>query len=152
VTASDALVHRIEALPGAGRYAVTFRGRDGLEQTAVVQLGEPDAQGHRTVTVAEASLPTGWTRTSEPFLAAVDALHAVERSRALSAPAGAVLRDVDGGWDVSLGNVVLGADGRPQCTVHPDVEMAADGEIWTCTYPDCGAQGLYAGVAVGVNH
>lgn len=146
---SDAVLHRIEALPGAGRYAVTFRSRDGLEQTAVVELGEPTAAGRRPVSVAEASLPGGWTRSSEPFLAAVEALEAIDRSRSLSAPAAAVLRDVEGGWDVSLGNVELGPDGRPRCIAHG--EMTSDGEVWTCPVEDCGAQALYGGVAVGLN-
>ena len=147
MSAHDALLHRLEALPGEGRYAVTFRSHDGLEQTAVVQLGAPDASGDRPVTVAEASLPAGWTRASEPFLVAVEAIHAMERSRAISAPPGAVLRDIDGGWDVSLGNVVVGDDGRPHCIAHG--EMEPDGETWTC--PECGAQALYAGVAQEVN-
>ncbi len=130
----DAVLHRVEALPGNGRWAVTFRRGDGSEQTAVVQVG---AAG--TVDVAEASLPTEWTKTSEAWLATADAVRALERSRLASTPTGAVLRDSDGGWDVSLGNVVLAATGRPACIAHG--ELAAAGDTWTCA--ECGASALY---------
>ena len=134
----DAVLHRLEALPGDGRWAATFRRSDGSEQTAVVQVGGPDPST-ATVDVAEASLPTDWTRTSEAWLAAADAVRALERSRRASTPTGAVLRDPDGGWDVSLGNVVLGADNRPACIAH-GVLTDVDG-TWTC--PVCGAVALF---------
>lgn len=102
---------RIEALPGEGRYAVGFERADGSEQTAVVHLTEDGLQ------VAEASLPAGWTRDSEAFVATTAAVVAFDAARA-HAPAGPALRDVDGGWDVSLGNVVLGSSGLPVCTAH----------------------------------
>ena len=41
----DAVLHRIEALPGAGRYAVTFRCADGSEQTAVM-IVDGDGRAH----------------------------------------------------------------------------------------------------------
>lgn len=132
--AVDAVLHRIEALPGDGRYAVTFRRPDGSEQTAVVQLRDG------SVDVAEASLPAGWTRTHDAFTATVEALRAAERSRALSAPAAGVLRDEDGGWDVSLGNVVVGAAGVPSCIAHGDMQHG-DGDSWVCA--ECGARALY---------
>jgi hypothetical protein len=115
-----AVLVRIEALPGEGRYAVSFERPDGSEQTAVVQLTE---QG---VEVAEASLPAGWTRDSEAF-AAVIAFDAARKH----APAGPALRDVPGGWDVSLGNVVLGESGLPECTAH-GVMTESDGS-YLCT-------------------
>ena len=126
----DAALHRIEALPGTGRWAVTFRRGDGSEQTAVVQVGDADS-----VEVAEASLPGDWTRSCAAWLAVADAVRALERSRAASAPSGAVLRDPDGGWDVSLGNVVLAANGRPACIAHG--ELTPTGDAWTCD--ECGA-------------
>ena len=129
----DAALHRLEALPGDGRWAATFRRGDGSEQTAVVQVKGGDVE------VAEASLPTDWTRTGEAWLAAADAVLALERSRVASAPSGATLRDPDGGWDVSLGNVVLGADGQPACIAHG--EMGGAGDTWTC--PECGAVALF---------
>jgi hypothetical protein len=127
-----AVLHRIEALPGEGRHAVTFRAPDGSEQTAVVHLTA------RGLDVAEASLPAGWSRDSEQFAAtaaAVLAFDGAHRAGAVVAP----LRDVPGGWDVSLGNIVLGENGVPACTAHGD--LARTGENWTCA--ECGAQALF---------
>lgn len=124
-----AALFRIEALPGEGRYAVGFERADGSEQTAVVQL---TADG---IEVAEASLPAGWTRESEAFLATAAAVAAVDAARR-HAPAGPALRDVDGGWDVSLGNVVLGPSGEPACTAHGAMKVQ-DGR-YLCT--ECYAQ------------
>jgi hypothetical protein len=126
-----AVLHRIEALPGDGRYAVTFRRADSSEQTAIVDLS--DAK----VSVAEASLPTGWTTASDLFAATAAAVRTFDEARRTSATAPA-LRDVPGGWDVSLGNVVLGETGQPVCTAHGD--LAALGDAYAC--PECGAQAL----------
>ena len=124
-----AVLHRIEALPGDGRHAVTFRRADGGEQTAIVHLG-PDG-----IKVAEASLPSGWTTDSELFLAAAAAVTAFDAARRASATAPA-LRDVAGGWDVSLGNVVIGDSGGPICTAHG--EMTEQDALFVC--PECGAR------------
>lgn len=127
----DAVVHRIEALPGAGRYAVTWRRADGSEQTAVVQL-RSDA-----VEVAEASLPPGCRTDSAMFAATAAAVRAMDSARRLT-PA-RQLRDVEGGWDVSLGNVALDASGTPACAAHGAMEPTAAGEF-LC--PACGARAL----------
>jgi hypothetical protein len=122
---------RIEALPGEGRYAATFQRADGSEQTAVVQLAGSDVQ------VAEASLPAGWTRDSGAFAAVAAAVRAFDAARR-HAPAGPALRDVPGGWDVSLGNVVLGDNGVPSCTAHG--AMTQSGTDWCC--PECDARAV----------
>lgn len=122
---------RIEALPGEGRYAVTFERTDGSEQTAVVQLSGG------AVEVAEASLPSGWTRDSDVFAAVAAAVQAFDAARR-HAPAGPALRDVPGGWDVSLGNVVLGEAGKPTCTAHG--EMTPGDTDWSC--PACDARAV----------
>ena len=110
---------RIEALPGDGRYAVAFERADGSEQTAVMHLTD------KGVEVAEASLPAGWTRDSEAFIATADAVAAFDAARRYG-PIGPALRDVEGGWDVSLGNVTL-VDGVPTCAAHgPMNESGAD--------------------------
>ena len=127
-----AVLHRIEALPGEGRHAVTFRRADGTEQTAVVHLTAGGLE------VAEASLPPGWTRESEQFALAAAAVRAFDGAHRAGTSA-ASLRDVPGGWDVSLGNVVLGEHGRPACTAHGD--LAPTGDAWTCA--DCGAQASF---------
>jgi hypothetical protein len=129
----DAVVHRIEALPGTGRYAVTWRRADGSEQTAVVHLR---TQG---VEVAEASLPSGWTTTSGSFVATTSALRALDEARQLAPTR--QLRDVDGGWDVSLGNVQIDGAGLPVCTAHGPMAAAPSGE-YRCA--DCGARALLA--------
>jgi hypothetical protein len=133
LVAMDAVLHRIEALPGEGRYAVTFRRPDGSEQTAAMHVTDGEVE------VAEASLPTGWRRSSDQFRATAGAVLAVEVARR-SGPAAATLRDLEGGWDVSLGNVVIGASGAPECTAHG--EMVGTGGIYAC--PECGAQAVLA--------
>jgi hypothetical protein len=125
----SAVLHRIEALPGESRYAVTFRLAGGAEQTAIVELHGED------VDVAEASLPPGLGRASPAFATTVDAVRAFAAARGAGAT-GPALRDVDGGWDVSLGNVVLGESGVPTCTAHGP--MAATGDVYSCA--ECGAQ------------
>jgi hypothetical protein len=131
---AGATLHRIEALPGDGRHAVTFRLADGTEQTAIVQLTDEGAD------VAEASLPAGWTRGSELFVVTAEAVRAFDEARRRTVTAGPALRDVSGGWDVSLGNVVLGAGGVPTCTAHG--EMVADRGTFLCR--DCGARAQLA--------
>ena len=123
-------LHRIEALAGAGRYAVTFQRPDTSEQTAVVQVGD-DA-----VSAAEASLPDGWTRDSDAFAALADVLRGMERARSLG-PTDAQLMDVEGGWDVMMGNVILGEGGAPTCTAHGVMDVIGDG-VFECA--ECGAR------------
>lgn len=119
---------RIEALPGDGRYAVAFERPDGSEQTAVMHLTDDG------LAVAEASLPAGWTRDSEAFAATAAAVSAFDEARR-HAPTAPALRDVEGGWDVSLGNVTL-VDGVPTCAAHGPMGKA-DGQ-YICT--DCYAR------------
>jgi hypothetical protein len=126
----DAVVHRLEALPGDGRFAVTFRRPDGSEHTAVAQLHDG------VVAIAPASLPSGWEPGGPAFEATAAALRALHQARRLVPTRS--LRDVDGGWDVSLGNVVLGAAGNPECTAHGG--MAAAGAAGEFQCPACGAR------------
>lgn len=123
-------LHRIEALAGAGRYAVTFQRPDLSEQTAVVHING-DA-----VDAAEASLPDGWTRESDAFDGMAEVVRAMERAQALG-PAAAALVDVDGGWDVMMGNVVLGDGGVPECTAHGPMDPGHGG-AFECA--ECGAR------------
>jgi hypothetical protein len=127
------LLHAVEALPGAGRYVATFHRVDGTDQTAVVQVAEG------TITAAEASLPEGWGVGSAEHAALADVVLALHHARELAPPA-AALSDVPGGWDVSLGNVVL-AGGVPTCTADGAMEAGADGR-YQC--PVCGAAALFA--------
>jgi hypothetical protein len=127
----DAALHRIEALAGEGRHAVTFRRADGSEQAAVVHVTDGGLD------VAAASLPPGCQPGSPEFAALVDAVSAFERARR-QFPVAAALRDIAGGWDVSMGNVVLAVDGRPTCTAHG--EMAEQDGVWVCGV--CAARAL----------
>lgn len=129
----DAVLQRIEALPGEHRYAVTFRRPDGTEQTAIIRTTGTH------VSVPEASLPDGWTRESESFRATSEAVLAVERARTIG-PRVALLRDVDGGWDVGLGNVLLSADDQPECTAHGRLQPTGNG-VYECA--ECGARAAY---------
>lgn len=127
-------MHRIEALPGARRYAVTWSRADGSEQTAIVHLrGDSGTE----VDVAAASLPPGCEPGSEMFVATAAAVQAMDSARRL-APA-RQLHDVDGGWDVSLGNVTLDPSGMPACTAHGAMHQTATGEF-VCDV--CGARAL----------
>jgi hypothetical protein len=135
----DVVLQRIEALPGEHRYAVSFRRPDGSEQTAIVRATGTD------VSVPEASLPDGWTRGTEPFRAAAEAVLAVERARTIVTRVTSV-RDVDGGWDVALGNVVLTADDQPECIAHGIMQVVANG-VFECA--ECGARAAYGGIDGG---
>ena len=121
---------RIEALPGEGRYAVAFQRADGSEQLAVIQLTDDGVE------VAEASLPVGWSRDSEAFLRTAAAVAAFHEARQ-NAPAGPALRDIEGGWDVSLGNVTL-VDGTPTCVAHG--AMGKSGDQYFCAECDARAK------------
>ncbi len=126
----SAQLHRIEALPGSGRYAVTFRRPDGSEQTATVSVGDGGIE------VAEASLPTGWRTDDAEWAAVAAALSTFDAARRIR-PQAATLQDVPGGWDVSLGNVVLEGV-TPTCTAHGALVDTAG--VWRCT--ECGAQAI----------
>ncbi len=130
----EAVLNRIEALPGENRFALTFTRPDSSEQTATAEVVDG------VVRVAEASLPAGWRLDSPQFRATVDAVLAFAAARS-TGPQARVLRDVAGGWDVGLGNVVLSADGQPTCTAHG--EMAAQGEAYECA--QCGARAALSG-------
>lgn len=122
---------RIEALPGEGRYAVAFERPDGTEQTAVMHLTEAG------LAVADASLPAGWSRDSAAFAATEEAIVAFDAARR-HAPAAPALRDIPGGWDVSLGNVSLDASGVPVCSAHGPMSKT-DGD-YLCT--ECYARAI----------
>jgi len=127
------VLHRIEALPGNGRYAVTFRGSGG-EQTSVVGV-QGDA-----VAVAEANLPDGWRPGTPRYDSLASAVLAVDRARAAAPPVRAV-QDVDGGWDVALGHVVL--EGVvPACTAPGRMQPLGENRF-ECA--ECGACAEIAG-------
>jgi len=121
-------------MPGGGRYSVTFQTSSGAEHSIVAQVTRDD------VTIATSTLPSDWQADGPAHAQLVLALLAVDRARGL-AQAPAELLDVDGGWDVMIGNVLLEA-GVVTCAAHGPMEL--DGSVWRCLEPNCGAQALYA--------
>lgn len=132
LAAVDPQLIKVEALAEPGCYSLTFALHTGEERAVVARLrdGQPDVP---------ASAFTGWSAESESFAATVAAVLAVHRARELSRPDGVRLLDVDGGWDVSLGNIVL-ADGVPSCVTHG--ELGRDGAVLRCA--ECGAAATLA--------
>ena len=128
----DVGLHGIEALPGQGRYTITFRGAGGAEQTAIAQLNGPRLE------IAPASLPDGWEAGSEQHGLLHAAISALEMARH-SVHAPAELQDVDGGWDVMIGNVVLSPGNIVTCAAHGVMHLVDD--VWTC--PECGARATF---------
>jgi hypothetical protein len=131
--AVDPLLQRIEALPKRGSYALTFELADGQLRSVVVSgLTEGEAQA------PAANLPDGVSAQAESALmATVRAFHA---ARSVAGAGRLRLVDIDGGWDVSVGNVVLGADGVPDCASHGP--MSGDGEKYECA--QCGAAAMFS--------
>jgi hypothetical protein len=131
----DSALHRIEALAGVGRYSVTFRSGAGVEQSAVAHVVED------RVELAPAGLPPDWQAGGPAFEMVVAALVAVDRARR-TAHAPAELIDVEGGWDVMIGNVVLD-QGVVTCAAHGAMTLQKSG-VWHCEDPNCGAQAIFA--------
>ena len=92
------------------------------------------------VDIPAANLLDGWPATSASFRAALAVVAAVHSARELAGAGRNLLLDLDGGWDVSIGNVVLSAAGEPACVAHGAMAQTRP-SVWTC--PECGATGLY---------
>ena len=130
----DPRLHKIEALAEPGCYSLTFQ-LDGGDERAVV------ARMRGRLAALPANAFAGWPAGSASFQAVVAAVLAVHTARELAGPSHAQLVDVDGGWDVGLGNVVL-SEGRPSCVSHGPLEQVEAG-IDRCQ--TCGAAACYAG-------
>jgi hypothetical protein len=133
--AVDPLVQRIEALPKRGSFAVTLVLGDGQERILAITIG---TEGD--VVLPKANLPTGWSPDSaagQSLLAAVTAFH---QARTIASAGRALLVDVDGGWDVSIGNVILTGDGRPECVAHGVMTQLQS--QFECE--ECGAAAVFA--------
>jgi hypothetical protein len=130
----DPLLHRIEALPEQGCYSVGFLVDAVHERSVVMKVVDGD------VVVPEANLIPGWSPTSESFRSVLSAVRGVDQARTRVNSISAQLRDVPGGWDVSVGNVVLDDAGEPACVAHGELELA---QAATYACPTCGAQALY---------
>ena len=131
--AVDPLLQGIEASPRAGEYAVTLVMADGQPRSVLAR-----------VTGAAVEIPAanlgGWAESARSYRAMVTAIAAVHEARTAAGAQRVLLQDIDGGWDVSLGNIVLGDAGQPVCIAHGDLEPRA-GARYVCA--DCGAQGRF---------
>jgi hypothetical protein len=128
------LLHRVEALPEEGCYAASFLLSNGQERSMVMRVTDDE------VIVPEANLIPGWPTTSESFRATLAAIRAIDQARSCGTPPVALLRDVPGGWDVSVGNMALSEDRQPICAAHGEMELTEPG---TYQCPTCGALALY---------
>jgi hypothetical protein len=124
---------KIEALTEAGCYAVTVALGSGEERSVVARLRDGTV-------LLPATAVDGWSSDSASYAATVRAVEAVHAARELAVPDGRRLADVVGGWDVSLGNVVLDGAGRPSCVTHGDL-LAEPGDIYRCA--ECDAIAAY---------
>ena len=132
----DPLLLRIEALPRVNSYNVTFEVGGGQERSVVTSAG---ADG--VPTLAAANLPGGWSLETEAVQAALAAVAAFHQARITVGGGRQQLRDVDGGWDVTIGNVTLNADGEPTCAAHAVMPKRDDG-VYEC--PECGAAAIFS--------
>jgi hypothetical protein len=130
----DLLLHRIEAVPEPRCYTVSLLLDATTERSVVMRVTDGEVQ------VPEANMVPGWSTTSDSFAAVAAAVLAFDAARTQAASEVEILRDVDGGWDVSIGNVVLNDAGRPACVAHGDLEPT-ESAILRCT--ECGAQALF---------
>ncbi len=128
----DPLLSKIEALTEPGCYSLTFTTGTGEDRAVVLRLrpGEDEVPG--------ANLFPGWSPRA--FAAAVAAVRALHEAREIVGPRRPRLRDIEGGWDVGLGNVLLSADGVPSCVAHGGLESNDPG-IYRCAV--CGAAAGY---------
>jgi hypothetical protein len=129
----EPLLTKVEALAEAGCYTLTFALASGEERAVVARMrdGAP---------VLPVTAVSGWSVESPSYPATVAAVAAVHAARELAGPRGRRLQDVDGGWDVSLGNVVLDDAGRPSCVTHGELATEPD-DLYRCA--ECGARAAF---------
>ena len=87
----------------------------------------------------------GWSRPRHRFGPCSAAVRAVDEARHQVDGEQSLLRDLPGGWDVSIGNIVLDAAGRPECVAHGELEVADAPATYVCA--TCGAQALFGPAA-----
>jgi hypothetical protein len=131
----EPLLTRIEALAERGAYLAVFALPDRQERSVVAKVAGDE------VMVPTANLVPGWPTDSASFLAVTNALRSFDQARSAVGDAVPQLRDVEGGWDVGLGNVILDGAGVPACVAHGPMELV-DG-IFQCA--ECEARALFSG-------
>lgn len=129
----DPLLSRIEALDEPGCYSVTFALDTGEERALVIRM-----RGDEPIMPA-ANAFEGWAPGSRVVTATIAVVRALHQARQGGGGPTGRLVDVEGGWDVGIGNVVLG-DGVPTCVAHGELAPAGDG-VFRCE--TCGAAARY---------
>lgn len=130
----DPLLSRIEALTEPGCYSLTFTVGAGDDRALVIRMrGDEPA-------LPSANSFAGWAPGSRTATAAIAVVRALHQARQVVGGAGGQLLDVDGGWDVGIGNVVLSEAGVPVCVGHGEL-AAAGGGVFRCE--TCGAAARY---------
>jgi hypothetical protein len=130
----DPLLTKIEALSEPGCYSVTFTLTSGENRAVVMRM-----RGDEPVVPVAGSIP-GWLPESAASTATIEVVRALHQARQLAGTTTSRLLDLDGGWDVGIGNVVLSAEGLPACVAHGSLEQAEPG-VFRC--PVCGAAARY---------
>lgn len=130
----DPLLRRIEALDEPGCYSVTFTLDTGADRAVVIRM-----RGDEPV-LPSANSFAGWSPGSRIVTATIAVVRALHQARQISGGSTARLLDVEGGWDVGIGNVVLSADGVPTCVGHGQLAPAGAG-VFRCE--TCGAAARY---------
>lgn len=130
----DPLLRKIEALDEPGCYSVAFTLDTGEDRAVVIRM-----RGDEPV-VPSANSFAGWAPGSRIVTATVAVVRALHQARQSTGGSGGRLVDIDGGWDVSIGNVVLSAGGTPTCVGHGELASAGD-RVYRCE--TCGAAARY---------
>jgi hypothetical protein len=130
----DPLLRRIEALDEPGCYSVTFTLDTGADRAVVIRM-----RGDEPV-LPSANSFAGWSPGSRIVTATIAVVRALHQARQGTGGAAGRLLDLDGGWDVGIGNVVLTAEGAPSCVAHGELASAGAG-VFRCE--SCGAAARY---------
>jgi hypothetical protein len=129
----DPLLFKIEALTEPGCYSLTFALDSGEHRELVIRM-----RGEEPIVPAANSFE-GWVPGSRMVTATIAVVRALHQARQGSGGAAGRLVDIDGGWDVGIGNVVL-TDGVPACVTHGELAPAGEG-LFRCE--TCGAAARY---------
>ena len=119
----DPLLSKIEALTEPGCYSVTFALDTGESCAVVIRM-----RGGEPVLPAAHSF-AGWTPGSRTVTATIEVVRALHQARQVTGGSTVRLLDVEGGWDVGIGNVVLSADEVPACVAHGELAAAEAGAV-----------------------
>jgi hypothetical protein len=130
----DSLLSKIEALAEPGCYSLTFTLDTGEDRAVVVRM-----RGDEPV-LPSANSFAGWVPGSRIATAAIAVVRALHQARQGVGGSGGQLLDIEGGWDVGIGNVVLSPEGAPACVAHGELAPAEAG-VFRCE--TCGAAARY---------